>query len=313
MRSSAERVQERLRGVAVGLLTPFDDELAVEYDKLADNATSLYDKGIRTFLSPANISEYHSLSPEERIESARTAVEALPDDACVLAGVGGSTSEASDLARAYARDGVDAMMIMPPDHTYVHEQGLLDYYQEIADTSDRPLVPYVRGYEPSVDFLADMTRIDDVVGIKYALPDSVKLGAGVAAGADDVVWVDGLAEPYAPAFWAEGIEGFSAGVSNFRPEVGLAIYDALIEDDYERARKLRDICLPYQRLRDEAGQDNDIPGAVSIPTVKKGLDLAGLYGGEQVREPLRPLGEAETTRAEELYADLDADIDRILG
>jgi 4-hydroxy-tetrahydrodipicolinate synthase len=313
MRSSAERVQERLRGVAVGLLTPFDDDLAVEYDKLADNATSLYDQGIRTFLSPANISEYHSLSREERIESARATVGALPDDACVLAGVGGSTSEACDLVRAYARDGVDAMMIMPPDHTYVHEQGLLDYYREIAAASEQPLVPYVRGYDPSVDFLAEMTHIDEVVGIKYALPDSVKLGAGVAAGSDDVVWVDGLAEPYAPAFWAEGIEGFSAGVSNFRPEVGLAMYDALVEEDWEHARELRNACLPYQRLRDETGQNNTLSGAISVPVVKKGLDMAGLHGGTNVREPIRPLGEAESARAEELYADLDAELDRLLG
>jgi len=50
---------------------------------------------------------------------------------------------------------------------------------------------------------------------------------------------------------------------------------------------------------------------MSVPAVKKGLDLAGLHGGT-VREPLRPLGEAERQRAEALYADLDADIDRLI-
>jgi 4-hydroxy-tetrahydrodipicolinate synthase len=51
---------------------------------------------------------------------------------------------------------------------------------------------------------------------------------------------------------------------------------------------------------------------MSVPVVKKGLELAGLYGGH-VREPIRPLGEAEGDRAEELYAELDDRIGQLIG
>jgi 4-hydroxy-tetrahydrodipicolinate synthase len=312
MRLSAEQVQEHLQGIAVGLLTPFDADGDIGHDDLAENARTLYDRGARTFLATANISEYHSLSHEERIAHAQTAVTTLPEDACVLAGVGGSTAEARDLVRAYEQYGVDAMMVMPPDHTYIHERGLLEYYRQLAAATEQPLVPYVRGFDPSVDYLEALTRLDSVAGIKYAIEDPVKLGAGVARGDDDVVWVDGLAEPYAVSFWAEGVEGFSAGVSNFRPEVGLALYDALCEENWDRARQLRNICLPYQRLREVTGTDNTLPGAMSVPVVKKGLELAGLNGGA-VREPIRPLGDAERERAERLYAELDDNIERLIG
>ena len=311
MALTPDEVRDHLRGVAVGLLTPFDDDGRIEHDKLRENARTLSSSGIDTFLATANISEYHSLSRDERVAVAETSVEALPDDACVLAGVGGSTSHAQDLIRAYDEIGVDAMMIMPPDHTYLHEQGLLEYYRKLDAATETPLVPYVRGFEPSVDYLGALTRIDGVVGIKYALPDAVKLGAGVAAGADDVVWVDGLAEPYAVSFWAEGAEGFSAGVSNFRPEVGLELYDALSSGDWERARALRNVCLPYQQFREETGQQNEIPGAISVSAVKKALELAGLNGGE-VREPIQPLAPEDERRAEELYEQLDDDIDRLI-
>lgn len=311
MSSSAEQVRSRLRGVAVGLLTPFDDELEIEHEKIAENARDLYDEGIRTFLATANISEYHSLSQSERVDVAKTSVDALPDDACVLAGVGGSTADAQELIRAYDRIGVDAMMIMPPDHTYLHEQGLLEYYRSLTSVTETPLVPYVRGFDPSIDYLASLTRVEGVVGIKYALKDPVKLGAGVAAGADDVVWVDGLAEPFAVSFWAEGVEGFSAGVSNFRPEIGLELFDALSDGDWERARELRNICLPYQDFRDETGQENEIQGAISVSAVKKGLELAGLNGGN-VREPIRPLAPEEERKAEELYSQLEDDIESLI-
>ncbi|ELZ15431.1 dihydrodipicolinate synthetase [Haloterrigena salina JCM 13891] len=293
-------------------MTPFDDDLEIEHEKIAENAQELYDEGIRTFLATANISEYHSLSASERVDVAETSVEALPSDACVLAGVGGSTHNAMELIEAYDRIDVDAMMIMPPDHTYLHEQGLLEYYRDLASVTESPLVPYVRGFDPSVDYLTSLTRVDGVVGIKYALKDPVKLGAAVEAGADDVVWVDGLAEPYAVSYWAEGAEGFSAGVSNFRPEIGLELFDALSEGDWERACELRNICLPFQNFRDETGQDNAIAGAISVSAVKKGLELAGLHGGN-VREPIRTLQPEEERKAERLYNQLEDDIESLIN
>ncbi|MFC6825168.1 dihydrodipicolinate synthase family protein [Halopelagius fulvigenes] len=309
---SKSGVRQHLRGVAAGLLTPFDDELRVEHAKLEANANSLYDSGIRTFLASANISEYHSLSQTERREVTETAVNALPSDACVLAGVGGSTPDAQELIRAYDRVGVDAMMVMPPDHSYIHERGLIRYYEKLDEATDTPLVPYVKGFDPSVRYLRNLADIDGVVGVKYAIEDAVKLGAASSSSPDDVVWVDGLAEPFAVSFWNEGIEGFSAGVSNFRPEVGLALYDALAAEDWERARRIRNISLPYQNFRDEAGQNNTIEGAISVSAVKKGLELAGLHGGE-VRDPIEPLSAEDEQRAEELYQQLDDDIERVIA
>jgi 4-hydroxy-tetrahydrodipicolinate synthase len=311
MRLPADQIRERLRGVAAGLLTPFDDTLEVDTDALTENAQSLYDEGVRTFLATANISEYHSLSADERVEHAKTSVDALPEDACVLAGVGGSTGDAQELVRSYERHGVDAMMVMPPDHTYLHERGLITYYRELASVTNRPLVPYVRGFDPSVEFLASLTRVEGVVGVKYALEDPVKLGAAVAEGADDVVWVDGLAEPYAVSYWAEGVEGFTAGVSNFRPDIGLALYDALEAGRWDRARRIRNACLPFQRLRNGTGENNTITGAVSVPVVKKGLELAGFHGGT-VREPIVPLSPDEEREVEAVYDRLEDDIARLV-
>lgn len=305
-------VRERLRGVAAGLLTPFDASLDIAHPELEENANALYDAGIRTFLASANISEYHSLSRDERVAVTRTAVDTLPSDACVLAGVGGSTPGARELIAAYDRLGVDGMMVMPPDHSYIHERGLIRYYEKLADATETPLVPYVKGFDPSIDYLRDLTYVDGVVGIKYALEDAVKLGAAVPRGAEDVVWVNGLAEPFSVSFWSEGVEGFSAGVSNFRPEVGLELFEALSAEEWERARRIRNVCLPYQQLREGTGQGNTIPGAISVPVVKKGLELAGLNGGE-VREPIEPLSAADERRAEELYSQLDDDIERVVG
>jgi 4-hydroxy-tetrahydrodipicolinate synthase len=43
----------------------------------------------------------------------------------------------------------------------------------------------------------------------------------------DIVWVDGLAEPWAPPFFAVGARGFTSGLINVWPEHSLAIHAAL--------------------------------------------------------------------------------------
>jgi 4-hydroxy-tetrahydrodipicolinate synthase len=311
----ADDLRDGLRGVAVGLLTPFDEASDVAHDLLAENARDLYDEGIRTFLACANISEYHSLTHGERRRSVATVTDALPDDATVLAGVGGSTRTAADLIESAGDAGADGAMVMPPDHTYVHERGLLTYYRRLAEhaaDAGLGLVPYVRGFDPSVEFLVELTGVENMVGVKYALEDALKLRQAVVAGDDDVVWVDGAAEPYAVSFWEEGAEGFTAGVSNFEPRLGLALFDALEAGDFERARELRDVALPFQSLRGESGSDGGrYPAAISVPAVKRGLELAGYHAGG-VREPIRPLSEADRERATELYEAIQADLDRLL-
>lgn len=42
---SANQVQEHLRGVAAGLLTPFDEAHEINHDELAENASDLYEEG----------------------------------------------------------------------------------------------------------------------------------------------------------------------------------------------------------------------------------------------------------------------------
>lgn len=298
-------VEDGLRGVAAGLLTPFDEELAVDHDALAANARGLADRGLETFLACANISEYHSMSHDERIAVIETAVEALPDDVTVLAGVGGATPDARSLIEAADAAGADAMMVMPPDHTFVHERGLMEYYRKLGDAAEAPLVPYVRGFEPSVRFLADLSALESVVGMKYAIEDVPKFAAARAAGDESVVWVNGMAEPHAPALWAEGAEGFTAGVSNFEPRIGLALFEALSAGDWERAREIRAACQPFMDFRAEAGTDSSLPAGLSVPVVKEGLRLAGFDAGT-VREPLVELTQEEKARAADLYEELSA-------
>lgn len=297
-------LKDGLRDVAFTTATPFTaDGTAVDEAALAENVQALADAGAELFVPCGNTGEYYALSDRERVAVVRTHVEQVPEEAVVVGGVGGSTKTAAALIDAYRDAGADAAMVMYPGHTYVHEQGLVEYYRALADATDLGLVVYKRGPELTHSVLRELAAIENVVGVKYAVNDIYGFKRAVADIDADVVWLNGIAERFALSFAVEGAEGYTTGIGNFAPEVTLSLFDAVSEGDWERARRLQERIRPYEDLRDESGAGNSIGSANNVPAVKYGLDLAGLNGGP-VREPLVDLADDDRRRAEDYYEQL---------
>ncbi|MFB6136829.1 MAG: dihydrodipicolinate synthase family protein [Halobacteriaceae archaeon] len=305
-------VADALADLITGLVTPFDDDLAVDHEALATNAARLSGRGVSTFFATSNVSEYHSLTHEERVAVTETSVAALPGEAVVLAGAGGSTRTAMDLARRYEAVGADVVMVMPPHHTFRHEDGLLEHYRRIGDATELPTVPYLRGFEPSASFVAALSELESVAGIKWTVPDVPLFAEAVAAGADDVVWINGLGELFAVPLAVEGASGMASGIGNVEPRLGRALFDALERGDLERAREIRDVAAPFMRFRTETGEGNTLPHATSVPALKVALEAEGLTGG-RVRPPLVELSERDRKRARAYWREIRAFVDDALA
>lgn len=295
------RLKDDLRGVAFTNPTPFTETgEEVRHDELAGNLRALVAAGANTIIPCGNTGEYYSLSHDERVAIVETTVETVGGDASVIAGAGGSTRTVRRLVDAYEDAGADGVLIMHPVHTYMHERGVLGYYRRIVEATDLGVVLYKRGPELTHDHLAELSTYENVVGVKYAVNDVKAFSAAASAIEGDVVLSNGIAERFAPAFAIEGAEGYTTGIGNFVPEATLALMETLREEDWARARRLRDLLRPYEDLREEPGADNTLVAANNVPAVKFGMELAGLYGGP-VREPLVDLSDADRDRAREYY------------
>lgn len=301
------QLRSDLRGVAFTNPTPFDETGAeIRHDELAENTRRITDAGAELIIPCGNTGEYYSLTNAERVAVVETVADAFAGS--VVAGAGGSTETVIDLADAYEEAGADAIMIMHPVHTYQHEAGLVEYYRKIVESTDLGVVIYKRGPEVTLDLIRELAAYENVVGVKYAQNDIGGFSKAVAAIDEDVVWSNGIAERYAPAFAIEGAEGFTTGIGNFLPEEVLALMEAMRNEDWERARSIRDLLRPYEDLREETGSNNTIRAANNVPAVKYGMELAGLYGGP-VREPLVGLSREDEERAKRYYESVKDGID----
>ena len=301
-----EYLKDDLRGVAFTTPTPFTEGVEdVAYDRLRSHAQWLEDAGAGVVIPCGNSGEYYSLTDEERTSVVAETVDALDDDTTVVAGVGGSLPHAQNLADAYAEAGADGIMVMDPDHTYMHAEGLYDYYDQLADSTDLGVVLYKRSDLLTRDLLTRLAGIENVVGLKFAVNDIDAFSADANEVGDDLVLTTGIAERFAPAFALEGAEGFTTGIGGFAPEASLTLMDALEAEDWTRAREIRDRIRPYEDLREEPGANNTLAAANNVPAIKYGLELAGHYGGP-VRPPLVGLTDEDKRRAEEYYEQLTA-------
>lgn len=281
-----EPLRRGLRDVSFTMPTPFDDDGdSVLTDRLAENVQALYEAGARTFVPCGNTGEYYALTASERVDVVRATVDALPDDATVVGGAGGSIGETTELLEAYEAVGADAAMIMYPRHTYVDEGGLADYYRTLAESTDLGVVLYNRGPLLNEVVLEELSGIENVVAVKYAVNDVRQFSRLTETVSGDVEWINGAAERYAPSYAVEGAVGFTTGIGNFIPEWSLALSDAVSAGDWDRATTIRNALRPFEDLRDEAGGGPAFAAAKNVPVVKYALDSQGLYGGP-VRPPL---------------------------
>lgn len=88
----------------------------------------------------------------------------------------------------------------------------------------------------------------------------MKLAEAKAACDPSVTWVGGLAEVWAPAFYAVGARGFTSGLINVWPERSLAIHAALEASDYHKANELIAGMKAFEDIRAEEMNGCNVTG-----------------------------------------------------
>jgi len=298
---SHQSLRSALEGVAFTVPTPFtSDGSAVVHEHLASNLVALENEGGSIFVPCGNTGEYYSLSHEERVAVVETTVKTTSENSIIVAGAGGSTKTVLRLIEEYERLGVDAVMVMNPNHVYIDEGGLIDYYERIANSTDLGVVVYKRGERITETVLEAVTAIENVVAVKYAVNDVDGFSQAVHASHEDVTWLTGIAERFAPSYAMEGADGFTTGIGNVVPEQVLALQEALEARNWKEAKRLRDVLRSYENIREEPTDHPPFSSAKNVPAVKHGLDVRGWHGGP-VREPLRPLSSGDRKRVERMY------------
>ena len=287
----------RLTGISGILVTPYDAGGDIAPGRLAPIIDRALGAGVHLPVVNGNTGEFYALTTDEACTMVREVVAMVGGRAPVLAGVGRGIRDACRLARASADAGAAALMVHQPPDPFVAPRGTVDYVRAVHDASDGlPIMLYLRNDAIGTGGIAALCALPGVVGVKWATPNPLRLAEARAACDPSITWVGGLAEVWAPPFYAVGARGFTSGLINVWPERSIAIHAALEASDYGRARELIAGMRVFEDIRAE-----ELSGT-NVTTVKAALQALGRDCGPTRPPSAWPLSENQRGRMMQFLA-----------
>mgnify|MGYP001156268253 FL=1 len=250
-----------LTGISGILVTPYDTNGEIAPRKLAPIIDRALGAGVHIPVVNGNTGEYYALTNDEACTMVREVAQMVDGRAPLLAGVGRGIRDACALAKASAAAGADALMIHQPPDPFVSPRGTADYVRAVRDASGGlPVMLYLRNDAMGPQGIARLCEIEGVKGVKWATPNPLNLARAIEAAPDDIVWVGGLAEVWAPPLYAVGARGFTSGLINVWPERSVAIHAALDAGNYEEANRLIAGMRAFEDIRAEEHNGTNVTG-----------------------------------------------------
>ncbi|MDR2746069.1 MAG: dihydrodipicolinate synthase family protein [Treponema sp.] len=228
-----------IKGVIPALVTCFDEN--DEYDEGRQRKVTSYliDRGVHALYLTGSTGEGFLLTPEERKKVVENVIDEARGRVPVIVHVGAIGTKISvDLARHAEKAGADAISSVPPFYWKFSEDQMFNYYRDISDSVNIPMIVYNIALAGAVgfNFIKRLASIKGVRGVKYTLTSQFEImrikeeisGDFVVYSGSDEMAMTGL------CFGADGIIG---SFYNMIPELFLAIYRAVFAGDLKTARE----------------------------------------------------------------------------
>lgn len=164
---------DRIGRLLTAMVTPFDEQGAVDYQQARKLALSLLDSGSDGVVVSGTTGESPTLSKEEKLRLFAETKSALANRGTVIAGTGSyNTRESRELTKEAEKTGVDACLLVVPYYNRPTQQGLWEHFKAIAQGTKLPCilynVPSRTVTNLSADMVIELSQIDNIVGVKEA-------------------------------------------------------------------------------------------------------------------------------------------------
>src|SRR5579859_5931182 len=232
-----------LKGSFPPVVTPFKPDGSVDFDTYARLVDFQAKGGSHGIVVAGTTGEPSTLTPDERIELLKVAIDAAAGRLQVVAATG-SQSHADTVRMTEAADkaGADGLLIVTPYFIRPPQRGLEVYYLDLCRRTDRPVMIYHIPGRAAVNMTADTIgriaeQASNLVGIKHAINDLALVNELIVKFGPEFRIHVGLEELSFPMVCL-GATGLMNAVGNLMPGPVAELYNATAAGDLERGREL---------------------------------------------------------------------------
>lgn len=278
-----------IQGSIVALITPFNEDGSVNYDKLRELVDWHIEQGTDAILALGTTAETPTLTMKEEDEIARIVIEETAGRVPVIVGSGSNnTMMAVEQSLKFQEMGADALLVITPYYNKTSKAGMVYHFTQVADAVDIPVyvynVPGRTGVSITYEALAEISQHKNIVGIKEASGNMslvckfaklINENFNVYSGNDDINL----------PILSVGGAGVISVLANILPKETHELAMAYINGDTDKAREMQMKYLDF--INALFIETNPIP-------IKEAMNLVGMNVGGY-RMPLCPM--AEDTKA----------------
>lgn len=274
--------------VITAMITPFNDEMEIDYRAVERLVAHLVDTGTETIVVSGTTGESPTLEEFEKKELIKAVLAIAKGRAKVIMGTGSnSTSKTVQASREAEKLGAEGLLVVAPYYNKPSQEGLLAHFTAVAEATALPVmvynIPGRTGVNINVDTILEMTsRRPNIQALKDAT-GNLDQAAEIAgkAGEDFRIYSgdDSLTLP----FLSVGASGVVSVASHLIGPQVKEMIAAFLEGRVDHARRLHYDCLPLFK---------GLFAAPNPTCVKYALWKLGICK-PHLRLPLVPLGKQQ--------------------
>lgn len=282
------------KGIIAYPVTPFDNKEHIDiplFKKQVERLVTAGSHGIAP-LGSTGVMPYLNDTEKEAITEAT--MQQVAGRVPILVGVSNLTTDKTVYHAQFAeKAGATAVMVIPMSYWKLSDDEIVKHYDAIASKISIPIMAYnnpaTGGVDMSPALLKRLLQIPNVTMIKESTGDIQRMHYLRKELGEEVAFFNG-SNPLALAAFAAGAHGWCTAAPNLIPELNIALYNAIQENDLTKAQEIY-----YQQF--------DLLKfivAKGLPrSIKAGLDLLGVGGG-RFRSPLKPLSKNEIAELDKI-------------
>ena len=274
--------------VITAMVTPFNEKLEVDYDKVEALAYQLVNTGSDAVLVTGTTGESPTLTHEEEIEILLSAKRAVGAQGKIIMGCGSNSTEtAVKMSKLAEKEGADAILSVVPYYNKPSQQGLYNHFKAIAEHTPLPVILYNVPGRTSVNMTAAITLklardFENIIAIKEASGNFDQATAIISGMPKNFIFLsgdDGIALPLASI----GASGVISVIANVMPSEFSSMLHLALEGEYGEARQIH---LQLGEMFKALFEEGNPAG------IKAALHARGVIACQKLRSPLCEVSEA---------------------
>ena len=255
-------IRQKLIGTGVALVTPFDEQLRVDWKGLEKLLRLTVKAGVSYFVANGTTGEAATTTADEKREILHFIracdIKKIP----LVYGISGNnTAEVlKELANTDFR-GIDVILTVSPYYNRPSQEGIYRHYKAIADASPVPImlynVPSRTGSNIEARTTLRLSKHKNIVGIKEVSGDLIQCITIAQGKPHDFFLISGDDILTVPMM-AVGAIGVISVLANGLPEKVCQMVNAALMNDYTKARAQQWELLRLNELMAQGGNPTTI-------------------------------------------------------